>query len=62
MGKYYLQEKYEKENVIRTSLKLNKRTDADLIEFLESCGNKQGTIKLALRNLMKDVGGNEESK
>lgn len=43
------QEKYDKDNTIQVKLKLNKKTDRDIIEYLESCKNKQGTIKNLLR-------------
>lgn len=49
MEKYGAQEKYQKENIIRVVLKLNKKTDADLLEWLETLDNKQGTIKEILR-------------
>lgn len=42
-------EKYDKENTIRMSLKLNKHTDVDILAALERSGNKQGLIKAALR-------------
>ena len=47
--KFAPQEKYQKENIQRVVLKLNKKTDADIIEWLESLDNKQGTIKEILR-------------
>lgn len=43
------QKKYDKENTVRISLKLNKKTDADIIEYLKKYGNKQGAIKEILR-------------
>ena len=46
------QERYDKANTIRVQLKLVKSTDADIIEYLESCGNKQGTIKRLIREEM----------
>lgn len=46
------QERYDKKNTVRVNLKLVKNTDADIIEYLEQSGNKQGTIKKALRELM----------
>ena len=49
MEKYAPQEKYQKENITRVVLKLNKKTDADLLEWLEALDNKQGTIKEILR-------------
>lgn len=52
MKKNTPQERYDKENTIRVSLKLNKRYDADILEYLNNSGNKQGTIKAALREKM----------
>lgn len=61
------QERYDKENTIRVSLKLNKRYDRDILEYLDKSGNKQGTIKAALREKMvkktiKEVSMNREAK
>ena len=41
--------KYDKENTVRLSLKLNKTTDADILEKLKSVGSKQGYIKELIR-------------
>jgi hypothetical protein len=41
--------KYDKEHTTTILIKLNNNTDADLIEYLDQSGNKQGTIKAALR-------------
>ena len=38
-------EKYQKQNIKRFTLKLNKRTDADMIRWLEGKDNIQGYIK-----------------
>lgn len=46
------QERYDKENTMRVSLKLNKKYDADILEYLDKSGNKQGAIKDALREKM----------
>lgn len=44
------QEKYDKEHTIRIcGLKLNKKTDEDIIEVLKSKKNKQGYIKELIR-------------
>lgn len=43
------QEKYDKANTIQLHLKLNKKTDADIIEVLKKESNKQGLIKDLLR-------------
>lgn len=49
MGKYEPQERYDKENTVQFRLKLNKKTDADVIEKLQSVDNKQGYIKRLIR-------------
>ena len=41
--------KYNKENTVQISLKLNRTTDADLIESLNRIENKQGYIKELIR-------------
>lgn len=41
---------YDTANTIKVSLKLNKKTDADIISYLDSVENKQGTIKQLIRN------------
>lgn len=46
------QERYDKENTVRVQLKLVKSTDKDIIDYLESTGNKQGTIKRLIREEM----------
>ena len=45
-------EKYEKANTVQLHLKLNRNTDADILEKLDSVGNKQGYIKSLIR---KDI-------
>lgn len=47
--KYKTQNKYDADNVVRTNIKLNKKTDADILEALEKSGNKNGFIKDAIR-------------
>ena len=42
--------KYDKENTIRLSLKLNKTTDADILEKLNQVESIQGYIKELIRN------------
>ena len=51
--KYGPQEKYQKENITRVVLKLNKKTDADILEWLEGLDNKQGSIKEIIRSHIK---------
>ena len=45
-------ERYDKANTIKVTIKLNRKTDQDIIAYLEASGNKQGTIKEALREKM----------
>lgn len=42
-------DKYDKVNTKQVKLKLNVKTDADIIEALELSGNKQGYIKKLIR-------------
>lgn len=49
MGKYDAQDRYDKENTIRISIKLNKKTEADIIERLNSVDKKQTYIKELIR-------------
>ena len=42
--------KYDKEHTKGIYLKLNKETDADIIEFLAGVENVQGYIKQLIRN------------
>ena len=45
--------KYDKENTVFVGLKLNLRTDADIIAQLDDQENKQGYIKQLIRDDMK---------
>lgn len=47
--RYESQSKYDNNNTVRIGLKLNKNTDADILESLESKPSKQGFIKEAIR-------------
>lgn len=42
-------EKYDEKTAVQIKLKLNKNTDADILEQLEKVGNKQGYIKELIR-------------
>lgn len=42
--------KYDQQNTKVVTLKLNKTTDADILEQLERCENKQGYIKQLIRD------------
>ena len=46
------QNRYNKETTTALSIKLNNRTDADILEYLTSVPNKQGLIKNLLRKYM----------
>lgn len=45
-------ERYDKANTVKITIKLNRKTDKDILDCLENSGNKQGTIKEALREKM----------
>ena len=47
---------YDRENTRRINLKLNKKTDADVIRQLESQDNIQAYIKRLIREDMKRTG------
>lgn len=47
--KYAAQKKYDKTHTVRMGLKLNKNTDADILEWLEKQTSKQGAIKELIR-------------
>ena len=49
------QERYDRENTIRVTLKLNKKTDAVIIKFLETQTSKQGSLKKILREVLKNT-------
>lgn len=45
--------KYDKKNTRRICIKLNKKTDKDILNFIEVQNSMQGTIKTALRKFME---------
>lgn len=50
---------YDKANTVGLYIKLNKKTDADILAALESVSNKQGLIKRLLRaEIAKSEGAN----
>lgn len=51
--KYPAQEKYDAQNTTQIKLKLNLKTDADILEQLAKVGNKQGYIKELIRKDMR---------
>lgn len=54
------QARFDALNTRHFGLKLNKRTDGDIINFLESSGNIMGTIRTALRLYMKMIEEGDE--
>lgn len=42
-------ERYDRENTVRVAIKLNKKTDADILAQLDRQENKQGYIKALIR-------------
>lgn len=56
-AKFSAQRKYDKENTTQVLLKLNTKTDADVIGKLDSVGNKQGYIKELIRNNLRNDSG-----
>lgn len=47
--KYGPQNKYDQNNTVQLKLKLNKKTDTDILEWLDTLDNKQGAIKKIIR-------------
>ena len=45
--------KYDKKNTRRICVKLNKKTDKDILNFIEEQNSMQGTVKTALRKFME---------
>ena len=49
------QAKYDKDNTVQIKLKLNKKTDADIIKRLSEADSKQGYIKELIRlDILRD--------
>lgn len=46
--------KYRRANTMKYSLILNKKTDADVIEWLNTVDNKRGSILKAIRSQMEE--------
>lgn len=47
------QQRYDEKNAVMVTLKLNRKTDGDLIEWLKRQPSKQGAIKGTLRDALK---------
>lgn len=54
------QEKYDKKATKRISMKLNLKTDSDILSMLEFVENKQGYIKRLIRNDIRRIRGRSE--
>ena len=52
--------KYDRENTKAVMLKLNKKTDADVLEALQRSGNVQGYIKGLIREDLKKRSGENQ--
>lgn len=46
------QERYDKKNTVQFKMKLNRKTDADILKKLSEVKNKQGYVKALIR---KDI-------
>lgn len=55
---YKYTKKYDESNTVQVKFKLNKNTDADIIEYLDSLENKQGTVKRLIRDEIARSQGN----
>ena len=49
MTKYAAQQRYDAANTTRVALKLNTKTDADILAWLDAQDSKQGYIKSLIR-------------
>ena len=47
------QDKYDRANTVHISLKLNRKTDQDILAALEKTPSKQGYIKTAIRSFLE---------
>ena len=54
---YKYTQKYDKNNTTKVSLKLNLKTDADILAYLDTVDNKQGTIKRLIREEIERTKG-----
>ena len=55
---YEPQKKYDKTHTVMVCVKLNIKTDADILEALNSVDNRQGFIKECIRNNIDNSGKN----
>lgn len=54
------QDRWDALNTKRYGLKLNKHTDGDIIDFLDSTGNIMGTIRKAMRMYIENEKNGED--
>lgn len=54
--------KYDAKNTIKFTVKLNRKTDKELIEQMESVSNKSGYIKGLIRKDIEDGKDNNETR
>lgn len=52
--KYSSQEKYDKINTVQVTMKLNKKTDEDILKWLNEQESKQGSIKKLIRKAINE--------
>ena len=52
---------YDEQNTVQFKMKLNKIHDKDILDKLESVGNKQGYIKQLIRADLNREEGNEDT-
>jgi len=53
-AQYKATQKYREKNIKRVVLLLNRKTDADIIEYVEQMDNVNREIKQVIRNAMKE--------
>ena len=49
-----IQARYDAKNTRQIKMKLNIKTDADILAWLDDQDNKQGAIKEAIRKMMEE--------
>lgn len=54
------QERYDKANTTQFKMKLNTKTDADILEYLDTLENKQGKVKQLIRDEIERNNANEK--
>ena len=52
------QERYDSKNTKQFKMKLNTKTDADILEYLDTLPNKQGKVKQLIRDEIERSKGN----